>query len=262
MDGAGVEQVRWADRLQLCDAARCGHECAGRVRRTRTFAPLAGSAGMAIPGASSGGLCSSVRSAEVVTDQASRTRHAEVGRRRITHHASHVMSVLKPITIVGGGLAGLSLGIGLRRRGIPVTVWEAGHYPRHRVCGEFISGGGQDSLKRLGIWDSIVQAGGTMARTAVFFSTKIHSPVRPLPQPALSISRLVLGALLAESFESLGGDLRQHERWAGKDFGAGIVRASGRRSKPIENGWRWFGLKIHAQNVPLSADLEMHVLPN
>ena len=54
-----------------------------------------------------------------------------------------------PITIVGGGLAGLTLGIGLRQRQIPVAVWEAGNYPRHRVCGEFISGRGQQTLERL-----------------------------------------------------------------------------------------------------------------
>ena len=55
------------------------------------------------------------------------------------------------ITIVGGGLAGLTLGIGLLQRGVPVTVWEAGRYPRHRVCGEFISGRGSASLARLGL---------------------------------------------------------------------------------------------------------------
>ena len=31
------------------------------------------------------------------------------------------MAALKPITIVGGGLAGLTLGIGLRQRGVPVV---------------------------------------------------------------------------------------------------------------------------------------------
>ena len=60
------------------------------------------------------------------------------------------MPAHKPITIIGGGLAGLTLGIGLRQREVPVTIWEAGNYPRHRVCGEFISGNGQAVLERLG----------------------------------------------------------------------------------------------------------------
>ena len=47
---------------------------------------------------------------------------------------------MKAINIIGGGLAGLSLGICLRRKDIPVAVHEKGSYPRHKVCGEFISG--------------------------------------------------------------------------------------------------------------------------
>ena len=50
------------------------------------------------------------------------------------------MKSLQPIEIVGGGLAGLSLGLALRQQDIPVTLFEAGSYPRHRVCGEFITG--------------------------------------------------------------------------------------------------------------------------
>src|SRR6266446_9957477 len=99
------------------------------------------------------------------------------------------MAALKPITIIGGGLAGLTLGIGLRQRGIPVTVLEAGHYPRHRVCGEFISGGGQEVLERLGVRKSFLEAGAIPARTAAFFTGRAQSPARPLLPPALCLSR-------------------------------------------------------------------------
>ena len=39
----------------------------------------------------------------------------------------------RTVTIIGGGLAGLTLGLALRQRDVPVTVCEAGTYPRHRV---------------------------------------------------------------------------------------------------------------------------------
>ena len=63
-----------------------------------------------------------------------------------------------PVTLVGGGIAGLSLGIGLRRAGVPVTLIEASTYPRHRVCGEFISGVSQETLKLLGVEDLLDDA--------------------------------------------------------------------------------------------------------
>ena len=168
------------------------------------------------------------------------------------------MPALKPITIVGGGLAGLTLGIGLRQRGIPVTVWEAGQYPRHRVCGEFISGRGQDVLARLGLLESFRQAGSVPARTAAFFLGRTASPVRSLPAPALCLSRFVMDALLAAQFRQAGGELRENARWREEDFGEGVVRANGRRLQPRADGCRWLGLKVHARDVSLAADLEMH----
>lgn len=168
------------------------------------------------------------------------------------------MSVLKPITIIGGGLAGLTLGIGLRRQGIPVKVLEAGRYPRHRVCGEFISGRGQDVLARLGLREAFDQAGSVLARTGAFFLGKTGSPVRPLPAPALCLSRHTMDALLASIFRGSGGELHENQRWREDDCAEGVVRASGRRLEPPKTGWRWFGLKVHARNVPLAADLEMH----
>ena len=115
------------------------------------------------------------------------------------------MASPKPITIIGGGLAGLTLGIGLRQREIPVMIQEAGSYPRHRVCGEFISGGGQTVLERLGLLEHLQKAGAIYARTVMFICDAAQSPVRPLAAPALCLSRYKMDALLAERFQQLGG---------------------------------------------------------
>lgn len=166
----------------------------------------------------------------------------------------------KPIQIAGGGLAGLTLGIALRQKEIPVTIFEAGNYPRHRVCGEFISGRGIEVLEELGLKQKFLDAGAMEARSAVFISEKSLFPVHRLPSPALCLSRFVMDKLLAEEFQKLGGELRTGHRK--DDFSEGIVCAGGRRLQPVENGWRWFGLKAHAKNVSLTADLEMHIGKN
>ncbi len=165
------------------------------------------------------------------------------------------------MVIVGGGLAGLTLGIGLRQRGVPVTVWEAGHYPRHKVCGEFISGRGQAVLARMGLADLLIQAGAVYSRDARFFAGGRSGPVRVLHPPAISLSRYVLDAVLARRFRECGGELLEDSHWQG-GYGQGIVRASGRCLQVVEDNWRWFGLKIHARNVALTADLEIHGLPD
>jgi 2-polyprenyl-6-methoxyphenol hydroxylase-like FAD-dependent oxidoreductase len=172
-----------------------------------------------------------------------------------------MMTALKPIRITGGGLAGLTLGIGLRRRGVPVTLSESGHYPRHRVCGEFISGRGQATLARLGLLERLEELGAVKADTAAFFSTNRTTGPRRLPAPALCLSRFTLDAALANTFRELGGELIEGQRLRDEDAGEGIVRATGRQVQVEEKGSRWFGLKAHARNVSLAADLEMHVSP-
>ena len=166
---------------------------------------------------------------------------------------------MKPITVIGGGLAGLTLGIALRRDGVPVTVWEAGDYPRHRVCGEFISGRGLRTLQRLNLIDDLIGAGARSARTTAFYVRGRRILNRCLPQEALCISRHRLDAFLAEKFRDEGGDLRVRSRWTKPTDGEGVVRASGRRPQAQLDGSRWYGLKAHAMDVILSADLEMHL---
>jgi 2-polyprenyl-6-methoxyphenol hydroxylase-like FAD-dependent oxidoreductase len=171
------------------------------------------------------------------------------------------MPALKPITIIGGGLAGLTLGIGLRHREIPVTIHEAGNYPRHRVCGEFISGRGQATLTRLGLRELFDQAGAVHTQTTAFFSATKSTVPRLLPTPAICLSRFLLDAGLAKKFRELGGELLEGKRVSPENLGEGVVRSTGRRAQAEQGGFRWFGLKIHARKVTLVADLEMHVSP-
>src|SRR5208283_1754875 len=110
------------------------------------------------------------------------------------------MAAMKSVAIIGGGLAGLTLGIGLRQRGVPAALWEAGHYPRHRVCGEFICGRGQETLARLGLRELLECAGAVGADTAAFVSATQSTGPLPLPARAICLSRFTLDATLAEKF--------------------------------------------------------------
>jgi len=164
---------------------------------------------------------------------------------------------MKPITIIGGGLAGLTLGIALRRKDVPITIWEAGDYPRHRVCGEFISGRGLQTLDRLGLSGTLNSS--RAASSAAFFSRTNRIFQRPLPQEAVCISRFHLDALLAETFCRDGGELRVNSRCKEPLEKEGVVHATGRRAQAQTNGFQWYGLKGHAKNVALDADLEVHL---
>ena len=166
--------------------------------------------------------------------------------------------MLRPITVVGGGIAGLALGILLRREDVPVEIWEAGHYPRHRVCGEFICGQGVQILHQL----PLLSPPPLFQPQTVRFLTHSNR-TRPfrIPGPAIAISRFELDHALAATFRHLGGHLRDNTRWADPFGQEGVVRASGRRIAK-DDKYRLIGIKVHALDLQLAADLELHFSPS
>lgn len=163
------------------------------------------------------------------------------------------MNTTHPIEIIGGGLAGLSLGLALRRAGIDVAVSDAGTYPRHRVCGEFMTGLPDTTRERLGL-DPILRD-AIKNREVAWFARGEPIRFQQLPSPALGLSRHVLDARLADAFVAAGGQLRTNCRSAARGDAPGRVFATGRRRTQSP----WMGLKIHAIDLPLAADLEVHL---
>ncbi|MGF1453132.1 MAG: NAD(P)/FAD-dependent oxidoreductase [Opitutales bacterium] len=159
------------------------------------------------------------------------------------------------ITVVGGGLAGLGLALGLRKRGISVQVLEAGTYPRHRVCGEFISGVAGHTLQTLGIGDAMDDALHLYGIVWYRGATLVRRD--RLPRPALALSRAALDARLAIKFTNAGGELVTGRREREEDA-PGRVHCHGRTPHARSN---WTGLKAHATGYPLEADLELHIGP-
>lgn len=163
------------------------------------------------------------------------------------------MKPLQPITIVGGGLAGLSLGLALRRADVPVTIHEAGAYPRHRVCGEFMTGLSGETIDRLGLGP--ILSGAPSYREVAWFWHAQELRRQSLVSPAIGISRYRIDARLAAAFTAAGGELRTQSRLPIDEAPPGHVFATGRRPARPE----WIGLKCHALDLELVSELQLHL---
>ena len=159
----------------------------------------------------------------------------------------------RPVEIVGGGLAGLSLGLALQRAHVPTTIVETGRYPRHRVCGEFMAGLKSSTLTRLGL-DAFISDAMPNSHVAWFQRGELINR-HTLPSPALSLSRYTLDARLAEAFVAAGGKLRTQTRADLTAASPGRVFACGRQRAHSD----WLGLKIHVRNLRLIGELEFHL---
>jgi len=127
-----------------------------------------------------------------------------------------------------------------------VTLHEASTYPRHRVCGEFISGVSNDTLQSLGIGTCLDDA--TPLQTATWNDRT--GLLSEMAVPGRGISRWKLDDHLQRRFRDLGGTLLTNSRIPPAP---GVIWAAGRPRRRSQ----WLGLKCHARNLKLSHDLEM-----
>ncbi|MBJ2173447.1 NAD(P)/FAD-dependent oxidoreductase [Aureibaculum sp. A20] len=102
----------------------------------------------------------------------------------------------KEVIIVGGGLAGLVSAIHLSKQGVHVTVIEKNEYPKHKVCGEYIS---NEVLPYLSFLEVNPHEYGAKKITKFAISTVDSKLIETrLPLGGFGISRYTLDQLLAE----------------------------------------------------------------
>ena len=170
------------------------------------------------------------------------------------------------LIIIGAGPAGTSAAISAARQGASVLLLERGRFPRHKVCGEFVSAESLGLLKDLLDLRHVrlMQDAIRIPRARVFLDGRtLQASVDP---PAASIARLELDVALWQSARSAGVDARQQvtvQSIAGRgpfriatsegEFESqALVNASGRWSNlnqpRAENGIpreKWLGVKAH-----------------
>lgn len=172
--------------------------------------------------------------------------------------------------VLGGGVAGLCAAKRLLELGIKPLVIEAGGYPTHKVCGEFLS---PSSLKMLNKWDIY-----PVAIQQMRWHTTSQMLNFTFPTPAGSLSHLTLDTQMAEQISQKGATLLTHtkvldlipslhlgkehilalssgEKIAVKHLLIATGRLPGLHSTPPQV--RYMGFKAHFTGLDLTHTLEM-----
>lgn len=104
------------------------------------------------------------------------------------------MKINPDVVIIGGGLAGLTSAIHLSQKGLQVTLIEKSDYPRHKVCGEYISNEILPYLFWLGA--DVSQLNPTTITEFEFTTQNGKSVETKLPLGGFGISRFALDYFL------------------------------------------------------------------
>ncbi len=183
------------------------------------------------------------------------------------------------LIVIGAGPGGCATAITVARRGSSVLLLERGRYPRHRVCGEFVSAESLALLASLlsGDEQKLVDFAPRIPQARVFADgSQLHFEVNP---PAASISRYDLDRALWRSCSVAGADAREGRTVQavegegpfavtttdGVFHARSIVNAAGRWSfltsfdtRTRASGERWIGVKRHFRETNPSTSVDLY----
>lgn len=181
------------------------------------------------------------------------------------------------LIIIGGGPAGTPAAITAARAGARVLLLERGRFPRHKVCGEFVSPESLDLLATLldSAHSSLLPHATRIPQARLFLDGRVLETV--IQPPAASIARLNLDAALWDSATSVGVDARQQTTVqsimgsgpfrlatsAGEFEARAVINASGRWSNvstPPNGAQRekWLGVKAHFAEASPNPSVDLY----
>jgi flavin-dependent dehydrogenase len=116
------------------------------------------------------------------------------------------------VAVIGAGPAGSGAAAALAMRGWRVLLLEQDRFPRHKVCGEFLSPESQATLATLGLYDELAVLNPVPLTRAALVSRKGTELQTNLPGIAWGLSRYAMDEALAAGAERHGATLWQRSR--------------------------------------------------
>lgn len=146
------------------------------------------------------------------------------------------------VDVIGGGPAGAMAAIAALHEGARVRVFEKSSFPRHKVCGEFLSPAVLTMLERAWCAEAFLAIRPAVLRTmTLHFGSRVVR--HALPAEAYGLSRSALDLLLLDAASALGAEVIRETQTA-KTMRRPVVAASGRATVD-RRGQRLFGFKAH-----------------
>ncbi len=145
------------------------------------------------------------------------------------------------MTVLGAGPAGSAAAIAARQAGTCVRIFEKSVFPRHKVCGEFLSPEAGPILERLGAGKAFAGSSPHPITRFVLNFPRCTKQGR-LPESGFGLSRYRLDQLLLDHALGLGATLLRQP--APESAEPPVVVATGRQFQG-KRGGRLFGFKAH-----------------
>jgi menaquinone-9 beta-reductase len=185
------------------------------------------------------------------------------------------------LIVVGAGPGGSAAAIRAARSGAQVLLLERGQFPRHKVCGEFVSAESLELLRTLLPGDSaLISAAPNVASARIFSDGAVLSA--EIDPPAASIPRYELDSALWQSCAAAGVEVLANcsvksiegagpfrVRTADADFECkSVTNAAGRwsaltsaRVRSLAPKTPWVGIKAHFVEADSPRSVDLYFIP-